>query len=63
MIPNGERWHYTAVKKSICIINKNNVKTPMKEIMEISIILIIFILLEQKRNLTKEIFLQYSDAF
>ena len=35
----------------------------MKEIMEISIILIIFILLEQKRNLTKEIFLQYSDAF
>ena len=35
----------------------------MKEIMEISIILIIFILLEQKRNLTKQFFLQYSDAF
>ena len=28
MIPNGEGWHYFAVKKTISIIKRNNVKTP-----------------------------------
>ena len=28
MIPNGEGWHYLAVKKNVSIIMMNNVKTP-----------------------------------
>ena len=26
MIPNGEGWHYLAVKKTISIIKRNNIK-------------------------------------
>ena len=28
MIPNGEEWHFIALKKVTGIIKKNNVKTP-----------------------------------
>ena len=44
MIPNGEGWHYFAVKKIICIIKRNNVKTQVFKI--------VFIFSEQKTNLT-----------